>query len=64
MEKRDSIISFTATETLEQKLIGLAAMENVKLSEYMYRLAIAHVSEKEAEARLLVQALGINVKDI
>lgn len=64
MEKRDSIISFTVTETVEQKLIGLAAMDNVKLSEYMYRLAIAHVSEKEAECRLLVEALGIQLKNI
>lgn len=41
----------------------LAEMESVTLSEYIDRLLIAHVSEKEAEARLLVQALELNINN-
>jgi predicted DNA-binding protein len=64
IEKRDSTISFTAPTSLKRKLIGLAEMEGVTASEYIERLIIAHVSEKEAEARLLVEALGIHINNI
>jgi hypothetical protein len=63
MEKRDATISLTAPTSLKRKLLGLAEMEGVTLSEYLERLAVTHVSEKEAEARLLVEALGLNINN-
>lgn len=61
MEKRDSNISCTAPASLKRKVLGLADMEGVTLSEYVERLIIAHVSEKEAEAMLLAEALGLKI---
>lgn len=63
MEKRDSTISLTAPASLKRKVLGLADMEGITVSEYVIRLVIAHVSEKEAEAMMLAEALGININD-
>lgn len=64
MEKRDITMSFATSAGIKKKLTGLADMENVTLSEYIERLVVAHVAEKCAEARLLAEALDINIKDL
>lgn len=62
-EKRDATLSFTAPGSLKRKLIGLSEMDGITLSEYVERLCVEHVTEKEAETRLLIEALGININD-
>lgn len=64
IEKKDHTISLAATESLHEKLNNLAQMQGVTLSKYLDRVLASHVAEKEAEARLLAEALGIHLKDI
>jgi hypothetical protein len=64
VEKKTATASLSLSDSLKRKLLGLAEMEGVTLSEYIENIVSTHVIQKEAEAKLLAQALGININEI
>jgi hypothetical protein len=63
-EKRNSTVSLTTPTDIKNKLIGLAQLKDMTLSEYALRVLIKHVEELDRETRIMAEALGININDI
>lgn len=59
MEKKIAQLACKTTEEVKKGLLGLAAMNEMSLSEYQEKIFIAHLEGKRTEAILLNEALGI-----
>ena len=59
-EKKIAQLACKTTEDIKKRLLGLAAMNELTLSEYQERIFIEHLEKKRTEAILLNEALGIN----
>jgi len=59
-EKKIAQLACKTTEDVKKGLLGLAAMNELTLSEYQERIFIEHLERKRTEAILLNEALGIH----
>jgi len=64
MAKKDAVFSFTGPEEVKRKVFNLANVAGVTPSEYMFNLVVKDIEEKEAETRIMIEALQININNI
>lgn len=64
MIKKDATFTFSGPEHIKRKVFNLANVAGISPSEYMFNLIVKDIEEKEAETRLMMDALQINQKDI
>lgn len=52
MIKRNKTISFTLSDQDHAQMEALAELDSITLSEYLHRIAIAHLAELRAETMM------------
>jgi predicted transcriptional regulator len=64
MEKKSETVTFRTTTEIARALIGLASVADQTRSDYIHQLLADVVERKTADARLLIDALGIHKNEI
>lgn len=64
MIKKNATFTFSGPEEVKRKVFNLANVEGITPSEYMFKIVEKAIEAKEAETRIMAEALNINIKDI